>query len=116
MGRNLLLLLILLRLLWPPGLCACQFFHLEEPPQTPADAPDHNHDEHPPGCPGSKTASNLWIARADPPPAPDLCSDAGLLPEPAVLPAPAPAISDRVSTDPDPGERPLYVTLRALLI
>lgn len=110
MLRRCLFLLLVLRLLWPPGICVCHLF-------DPEPAHHHDHDDHVPGCPASKMAMTSCAMKPDVPRPPDL-------PEPVRLSADDGAEVDgalrpcgaRSPADPDPPERSLYLTLRALLI
>ncbi|HXG11996.1 MAG TPA: hypothetical protein VNK04_19735 [Gemmataceae bacterium] len=111
MLRNVLLFLIFLRLLWPPGICIC---HLLRPEAVPH---HHDEDDHLPGCPASKMGMTLCSFKSEPPrlsPAPHLLlavMDTGSQPtDPDV----APVAFYPVNLGPP--DQPLYLTLRALLL
>jgi hypothetical protein len=67
----ILSVLITLRLLMPPGICACKLsspasrllaaaWGAELPPPSPP--PTHTDDDHAPGCPASSLAEGLGVA------------------------------------------------------
>ena len=122
---RILIALMALRLLMPPGICACKlsspaarlladFLALTKPlpPAPPADAED---DDHAPGCPASPLAVAMGLKPASHP----------ILPPDLALERP-PALEEAelafCSHSPVPevacclAQEPLYLTLCALLI
>jgi hypothetical protein len=96
------MVLMFLRLMMPPGICACQYpapaaalFANLAGAEAPVPPPD-NDDDHAPGCPASDLAQGMGLQPAGPPhPALDLARaldalDAGPQPPaPALESAPA---------------------------
>ena len=120
---RMLFVLIGLRLLMPPGICACkqsgpaadllvQALGKQAPPRP---APPQKDDDHAPGCPASYLSQGLGVA---PPPGPG-----ALDPGPGQLLAPAPtapaALIAHFTLPPEPHARPpgeaLYLAHCALL-
>jgi hypothetical protein len=109
MVRGFFYLLIFVRLLWPPGICACHLFDAE-----PA---HHDHEEHAPGCPASKMALTQTIMKQDASQPPDAPTLAVTLPEPQrAVAADGPDASQLAPPAPSWDGPPLYLTLRALRI
>lgn len=124
-----LLVLMTLRLLMPPGICACKWNApaarlLLAVVQTEKDVPDpvpEDPNDHEPGCPASPFAVGMGVRPpAEPLPLPALSLD--LVPS-AELTAttPHPSAGDpgpfaRSPEDPAPPDDPLYLTLRTLLL
>ncbi len=122
---RILIALMALRLLMPPGICACKlsspaarllagFFRTGLPqPAAPSDAED---DDHAPGCPASPLAVGMGLKPASHPILPpDLALERPPALEEAVLAScidssPAPAAACGSATG------PLYLTLCALVI
>ncbi len=122
--RTILMVLIALRLLMPPGICACQWSSpaarllialTQSDRQIPIEQPRDNDDDHDAGCPASPLAAGMGVA----PPCQPL-----LPPALALDPLPPPT---RLASSPVPAERigsnhfdepstPLYLTVRALLL
>jgi hypothetical protein len=121
---HLLIALTALRLLMPPGICACKlsspaarlladFFQTAGPqPAAPADAED---DDHAPGCPASPLAVGMGLK---PDSHPILPPDLTLERPPALEEAELTVCLDSPAPDAacDLAEAPLYLTLCALLI
>jgi hypothetical protein len=122
---RILFVLMALRLLMPPGICACKlsspaarlladFFQTGRPLQ-PVPPPDAEDDDHNPGCPASPLAVAMGLKPASHP----------ILP-PDLAPEPSPALEEAepvlVPDSPaaelacGPAQGPLYLTLCALLI
>ena len=120
---RILLVLITVRLLMPPGICVCKLSSpaayllaraLGGDPPAPDPSPDH-HDDHHPGCPASCLSLGMGLQ----PPSPVLDPDTSLpapvaeppadCREPAYAPPPAHSLSLA-------GAPPLYVCHCALLI
>jgi hypothetical protein len=122
-SRTILMVLIVVRLLMPPGICACKWSSpaarflvalLQSERQVPVE--EDRDDDHAPGCPASPLAVGMGVKppiepllppglALDPPPPPQSvqffsCIDAGEVPFPRY----------------DHPQDPLYLTLRALLI
>lgn len=76
--RNLLVGLMALRLLVPPGLCLCHLCEPAPPAGAPAVADDHHH----PGCPSSPRAGTAWTPKCENPPAPAVTGLLGPMPLP----------------------------------
>jgi hypothetical protein len=118
---RILNLLIVVRLLVPPGVCVCDLPCLAAALpgvvlQCDEDAPpEHEHDEHAPGCPCSPLSAVLGLRPSPaPPPAvaavalsPDLAADAPPL---SAHDEPRPLSGAR------PAESPLYLTHCSLLV
>lgn len=126
-AHRILVVLVTLRLLMPPGICACKlgspvsrfvatFIQTGKLALPPLEREDAEDDDHTPGCPASFLASGMGVA---PPVEPVLLTPLLSLDEPPVLtPAEAPAHATPEPTDalaraPDD---PLYLTLCALVI
>jgi hypothetical protein len=117
-----LLILVLLRLLAPPGICLCKLtapasdslagaIRGEPPPPLPNE-PD---DDHAPGCPASCLSQGMWVK----PPVPALPPDLALawLPTPDTLPSACPAPAEEVEgTALPPPDSPRFLTLCTLLL
>src|SRR5262245_39744252 len=102
-------------MLAPPGVCLCQMLHLEHvEPSEDEIPPEHEDDEHVPGCPASKAISGCL--HVSPTAVPDLLDTLDLLPPPCAENYPT-ALSHPVtvvflhSTEP-----PVWLKVRALLI
>jgi hypothetical protein len=119
---RLLLVLLTLRLLMPPGICVCKWnapaarllaevlhTHHEDLP-SPAD----DDDDHAPGCPASPLACGMGVKPASPsPPIPEPSLEPMALPE-AILIAFAPRATPVESRAGPPDH--LYLTLLTLRI
>jgi len=95
MLRTLLAIVMILRLLVPPGVCLCHLF-------APESEAHSDHDHHAPGCPASKMAGTLWIKKSENPHVSLASTLVGVLSEvdrstspfPLVSPEPAAAFAD----------------------
>ncbi len=78
--RRALMVLMFVRLMMPPGICACKssapavaLFANLCGADVPVPPPDSNDDDHAPGCPASDLAQGMGLQPAGPPhPALDL--------------------------------------------
>jgi hypothetical protein len=124
--RGILMALMVVRLLMPPGICVCKLNspaarllvrllqldrEVPPPPEEVFDA-----DDHAPGCPCSPLAAGMGVKpTAELPPPPALSFDT--LPSlEATQYLPAALIEDTVCLSAGPPEDALYLTLCALLI
>lgn len=125
-ARALLIVLIVLRLLMPPGICACKwsspaarllvaFLQSERDIPNPDD-PNDKDDDHEPGCPASPLAAGMGVV---PPSEPSLPPSLSLdMPLPPLVVsshfavATQTAVPIRFETPPNP----LYLTQCALLM
>jgi hypothetical protein len=122
--RAILMVLIALRLLMPPGICVCKWnspaarllaslWQSERP--LPIE-PEPDDDDHAPGCPASPLAAGMGVKPATTPFLPPSLSLDPLPPLESTQPffsvhsVPASVVTLDFSQD------PLYLTLRALLI
>jgi hypothetical protein len=123
--RALLMVLMVLRLLMPPGICACKWSSpaarllialTQNQRSIPVESQPDNEDDHDAGCPASPLAAGMGVA----PPCDPL-----LPPEPALDPPPWLADTQLfsslhtehvVSSHFNASSSPLYVTVRALLL
>lgn len=122
-ARAILMVLIALRLMMPPGICACKW-------KSPAarclaalwqsDRPipyeeEREDDDHAPGCPASPLAAGMGIK---PSAAPILPPDLALDAPPREMPPGLPLMTTETAASPhfDPLQDPLYLTFRAILI
>ena len=122
--RAILMTLMALRLLMPPGICACKWSSpaarllvvlLQNERQVPTEE-ERDDNDHAPGCPASPLAAGMGVK---PPSEP-------LLPPGLALDPPPPPQSIQPIAQTDGGESsslrsdhpddPLYLTLRALLL
>lgn len=121
--RVLLMVLIAVRLLMPPGICACKWSSpaarfllalVNSERQIPSE-PESDDDDHDAGCPASPLAAGMGVA----PPCEPLL--------PLALAFDPPPLESSPSFHPSPSEptaflcfaapsQPLYETLRALLL
>lgn len=122
--RAILMVLITLRLLMPPGICACKWTSpaaclllafTQSERQIPLEQQRDNDDDHDAGCPASPLAAGMGVA---PPCQPLLPPGLSLdpLPPPAMqlfTPVPIERITSIAFDEPSV---PLYVTVRALLL
>lgn len=124
---NILVVLVTLRMLMPPGICACKLSsptarfvetflktgRLVLPPMEREDAQD---DDHTPGCPASFLATGMGV---HPPVEPVILTPLLALDRPPVF-LPVEALLDAtlqpVETLTHPPDDPLYLTLCALVI
>jgi hypothetical protein len=121
--RGILMILMALRLLLPPGICVCKWNApaarllvalLDNDRQVPSEE-EREDDDHAPGCPASPLAVGMGIQPPSVTPfPPDLSFD---VPPLDTAPSFASAPFDTIAADdsqspPDP----LYLTLRALLL
>jgi hypothetical protein len=122
---RILLVLLTVRLLMPPGICACTWSSPagrlladflktgKEVPLPPLENEDR--DDHAPGCPASPLAAGMGVKpSSEPPPCPALS-----LERPPVFEE-VPAVSPLLASAPEPVSWPpeegLYLTLCALLL
>lgn len=121
--RAILMVLIALRLLMPPGICACKWSSpaarlliafTQSERQIPLEQPRDNDDDHDAGCPASPLAAGMGVAPpCQPLLPPGLALDS--LPPAMLLFYPDPV--ERIASLPfDDPSTPLYVTVRALLL
>jgi hypothetical protein len=122
--RAILMVLIALRLLMPPGICACKWSSpaarllaalLQNQRQVPAEQ-ERDDDDHAPGCPASPLAAGMGVK---PPSEPLLPPDLSLDPLPplqSVQPIAPTDAGEATSLRSDHPQDPLYLTLRALLL
>lgn len=117
------MVLIVVRLLMPPGICACKWTspaarflmtlaHSERQIPTPAESDDDDHDA---GCPASPLAVGMGVI----PPYEPLLPPALALDPPSLESTPTHlsfATDTPVSSRLDSTHSPLYVTFRALLV
>ena len=121
--HRILIALMALRLLMPPGICACKlsspaarllaaFFRTDLPRPS---APDAEDDDHAPGCPASPLAVGMGLKPAS---HPILPPDLALERPPALEEAELALCIDFPPSEATcgPPSGPLYLTLRALLI
>ena len=122
--RALLMALIVLRLLMPPGICACQWSSpaarlllafTKSDRLIPMEQPRDNDDDHDAGCPASPLAVGMGVAPpCEPLFPPALSYDAPPLP-PTMLFDPV-SIGPVVSVHINDPSIPLYLTVCALLL
>ena len=123
--RALLMVLIVLRLLMPPGICACQWSSpaarmllalTQSDRQLPSEPQRDNEDDHDAGCPASPLAVGMGVAPpCDPLLPPGLSLDSVPLPQPTLLSCSLP--TEQVLCVPfESTSVPLYLTVRTLLL
>jgi hypothetical protein len=122
---RILIALMALRLLMPPGICACKLsspaarlladFFRTARPLPPVAPPDAEDDDHAPGCPASPLAVAMGLKPAS---HPILPPDLALERPPALGEAELALCTDPPAPDAASGlaPEPLYLTLCALLI
>ncbi|HZV04501.1 MAG TPA: hypothetical protein VE999_05375 [Gemmataceae bacterium] len=123
--RAMLMVLIVVRLLMPPGICACKWSSpaarllvaiSQSDRQIPVQQERDNDDDHDAGCPASPLSAGMGIIppcephfppglALDPPPPPQL-----------TLSIFADAAEPVASVHFDPSSTPVYLTVRALLL
>jgi hypothetical protein len=123
--RTLLMVLIVLRLLMPPGICACQWSSpaarflialTQGDRQIPVEHQRDNEDDHDAGCPASPLAAGMGVAPPwDPFLPPGLAIEPVVPPQTALLFCSGPT-EPVESTHLSGPAIPLYVTIRALLL
>jgi hypothetical protein len=123
--RTLLMILIVLRLMMPPGICACKWSSpaarllvtlVQSDRQIPIEPQRETEDDHDAGCPASPLAAGMGVTPpCEPhlPPAPAL--DLPLPPQPRLLFCSTPT-ERLVSIHFDAPSTPLYLIVRALLL
>lgn len=123
-ARLILMVLIALRLMMPPGICACKWsspagrllagvLHTER--QVPTEQ-ERDDDDHAPGCPASPLAAGMGVKPSTEPLLPPLPSFDALPSLSSIQPLPL-ADADATPCPPfDPPQAPLYLTVRALLL
>ncbi len=121
--RRFLLLLLMGRLLLPPGICLCQegspatrlFLSVIDPQrELPPPSPEED-DDHDPGCPASQLAAGMGLHLplvSLLPPLPDALLE---LPE-LILPAPPEPHPTASTFGPSPPPLPIYLQDCAVLI
>ena len=123
--RTLLMILMGLRLLMPPGICACQWSSsaarlwlavVQGDRQIPAEPQRDNEDDHDAGCPASPLAAGMGVAPpCQPLRLPTPMFDLPLLPQAAFFLNSVP--TERVvALPPETSVLPLYLTVRVLLL
>ncbi len=122
--RTILMVLITIRLLMPPGICVCKWNSpaarflvalLNTDREVPVEE-DREDDDHAPGCPASPLAVGMGVKpSAEPPLPPGLSLDP---PPPLKSAQPFSSLhaDTMISVRFDSPQNPLYLTLRALLI
>jgi len=122
--RTILMLLIAIRLLMPPGICVCKWSSpaarflvalLQSDRQVPIEQ-ERDDDDHDAGCPASPLATGMGVK---PPSVPLLPPGLSLDPSPSLesTQSASSICADTVSPGRfDHPQDPLYLTLRALLI
>jgi hypothetical protein len=121
--RALLMVLIAVRLLMPPGICACKWNApaarllvalTQNETQVPNEE-ERDDDDHEPGCPASPLAAGMGVKPpCEPLLPPTLALDLPLLPSiPLFLSVYTEETAPLVFSSPP---HPLYLTLRALLL
>jgi hypothetical protein len=122
--RTILMVLIALRLLLPPGICVCKWNSpaarflvalLQTERQVPAE-PESDDDDHAPGCPASPLAVGMGVRPPCEPLLPPALSLDSLPPPEAAQPlfSVCAELDDWDATDPP--HAPLYLIVRALLL
>lgn len=123
--RALLMVLIVLRLLMPPGICACQWSSpaarmlialTQSDRQIPSEPQRDSEDDHDAGCPASPLSAGMGVAPpCDPLLPPGLALDA--LPSPQEVPLSYSFSTEQAVSVPfNSTSAPLYLTVRALLL
>jgi hypothetical protein len=122
--RTLLMILIVLRLLMPPGICACQWSSpaarlligiAQSDRQIPNEPQRDNEDDHDAGCPASPLSAGMGVAPPfDPLLPPGLALDP-LPPQEALLFCTI-STEQEISVDFQSTSTPLYLTVRTLLL
>lgn len=126
--HRILFVLLTIRLLMPPGICACKWNApaarllvalAGKPTATIPPAPAETDDDHAPGCPASFLAVGMGVwPPSEPVPSPDLSSE--LLPVPATSDVsertPGPAFGCALDGSFPPAAEPLYLAQCSLLI
>ncbi len=124
-SHRILLVLLAVRLLMPPGICICKLscpatrfvahaFGTESPTHS-----EEEEDDHLPGCPASELAQGMGLKPAGPPaPSLDLANVQlfVLPPHGSLLVAPSAVSSAAPPSGPPPAKGPFYLTLCALLL
>jgi hypothetical protein len=121
--RTLLMVLMVVRLLMPPGICVCKWTSpaarvlvaLAQSERQVPNEQDWDDGDHDPGCPASPLAVGMGVRPASEPLLPPALALEALLPEmPSVI------VTDHTemveSKAFDPPTESLYLTLRTLLI
>jgi hypothetical protein len=123
--RAMLMVLIVVRLLMPPGICACKWSSpaarllvalTQSDRQIPVQQERDNDDDHDAGCPASPLSAGMGVAPpCEPHFPPGLALDPPLAPQSA-LSIFAVAAEPVASVQFDPSSTPVYLTVRALLL
>jgi hypothetical protein len=123
--RALLMVLIVLRLLMPPGICACKWSSpaarlligiARSERQIPSEPQRDNEDDHDAGCPASPLSTGMGVAPLiDPLLPPGLALDPLPPPQDTLLFCSI-STEQEVPLDFKSTATPLYVTVRALLL
>jgi hypothetical protein len=123
--RALLMVLIVARLLMPPGICACKWSSpaarllialMQSDRQIPVQQERDNDDDHDAGCPASPLSAGMGVT---PPCEPHFPPGLALDPPPPLqttLSFFSTAAEPVASVRFDPSSTPLYLTVRALLL
>jgi hypothetical protein len=122
--RQVLFVLLTIRLLLPPGICVCQWHSpaarfvvslLNTGKEVPPPPPEEKEDDHEPGCPASKLAAGMGLRPASPPALPPAALPEFLTGVAVLAPS-----SHADNAQQIPGRRlpdtSLYLTVCALLI
>lgn len=122
--RAILMVLMALRLLMPPGICACKWSSpaarllvalLQNQRQVPAEQ-EREDDDHAPGCPASPLAVGMGVKPPCEPLLPPGLSLDPLPPLQSIQPIAPTDVGEAPSLRFDHPHDPLYLTLRALLL
>lgn len=123
--RAILMALIVLRLLMPPGICACKWSSpaarllialTQSDRQIPNEPQRDNDDDHDAGCPASPLAAGMGVAPLCQPLLPPALALDSLPPPQTMLLFGSVTIEPIGSNHFDESSTPLYVTVRALLL
>lgn len=123
--RTLLMILIALRLLMPPGICACQWSSpaarmllalTQSDRQLPSEPQRDNEDDHDAGCPASPLSVGMGVVPpCDPLLPPGLSLDSVPPTQPTLLPCFSPS-EQVLFVHFESTSAPLYLTVRTLLL
>jgi hypothetical protein len=119
-----LLVLLTVRLLMPPGICACTWSSpagrlladfLKTGKEVPLPPVEDDRDDHAPGCPASPLAAGMGVKpSSEPPPRPALSPEQPPVFE--VMQSVSPPLASAPEPVSWPPEEGLYLTLCALLL
>lgn len=122
--RTLLMVLITLRLLMPPGICACKWSSpagrllvaLLQSQRAVPDSEERDDDDHAPGCPASPLAAGMGVKPPSEPLLPPVLSFDLLPPLESVQASGSPLIETTPPVPFDSPPQPLYLTLRTFIV